>query len=310
MKWIAAELSDTAFTSSSDFNRNHAAKLCRLNSGLEGKGNWSAKTNDSSQWLQVDLGAVESVVAFAIQGRYNYDQWVTLLYIQWSSDLQNWTTIDNIKGAQDRNTVNTFQFPKAVEARYVRFIPKEWHNHISMRVDVAIVEKNKTILDIKDVNSPQKPANDILDSFKRLTLLNKEIELLKAIYSKLTEINKEMTWYQFAANDKLSSAILDDPLKDYMLAFADYIGLKSDLKKYKELLENLSKLDKALAKEKFSQMDIKLDEYDTEFRLWLRKAEAARKDKRKMSDSLRNFQKNVKKFTSIFEQYSYQDWIA
>jgi hypothetical protein len=146
MKWIVHELADTAFSSSSDFNRNHTAKLCRLNSGIAGKANWSAKTNDTNQWLQVDLGAVESLVAVAIQGRHNLDQWVTNFNIQWSSDLQNWGMIENVNGVQDRNSISIFYLPQEALARYVRFIPMEWHNHISMRVDVAIAEQNTKIL--------------------------------------------------------------------------------------------------------------------------------------------------------------------
>ena len=40
-------------------------------------GAWSAKTNDKSQWIQVDFGEVKRVTQIASQGRSDYAQWVT-----------------------------------------------------------------------------------------------------------------------------------------------------------------------------------------------------------------------------------------
>jgi hypothetical protein len=136
MFWNAHQLSDTAFSSSSDFNKNHAAKLCRLNS-VEGKANWSAKTNDQNQWLQLDLGHLETIVAVAIQGRFNSPQWVKKYNLLISQDEINWERIENVNGANDQETVAVFQLPRSVNGRFIRFVPLEWHKHISMRVDVA-----------------------------------------------------------------------------------------------------------------------------------------------------------------------------
>ena len=150
MIWKAQFLEDEAFSSSSDFNKNHSAKFCRLNSS-DGKANWSSKSNDLNQWIQVDLGKTETISAVAVQGRFNNPQWVTKYNLLISDDLKNWETFENNEGVHDQESVSIFQFPSNIQGRYIRFLPLEWHGHISMRVDVAITnEKIEWIAKIID----------------------------------------------------------------------------------------------------------------------------------------------------------------
>jgi len=308
MKWIISELGDSSFSSSSDYNRNHSAKLCRLNNS-QGKANWSAKTNDKNQWIQVDLGSVFTIKAVAVQGRFNMDQWVTKLNIGLSTDLKNWTEFKDVKGASDRNTVNIFNLPKETKAKHVRFLPQEWNNHISMRVDIAITENEIKSNDSNEVKTKQKPITDLKNSFDKTSILREEITLLENIFNILIEINKEMTYHKFLDNDKLSGDfVLTDYCFELMGISGNYNGLTNNLIQYKNILEKLSKVDNASAKKKFSELDNKLDNYDMDFREWLKKAEDNRKDKRKTSDSLKKFQKIVNRFTNIFEEYSYSGW--
>lgn len=86
----------------------------------------------------------------------------------------------------------------------------------------------------------------------------------------------------------------------------DYGGLATVLKEYKELLQNLSKIDNNLVTKKYIELNSKLDSDD--FRDWLKTAEDKRNDKRKTDDSLKTFQKNGKRFTNIFEDFSYNGW--
>ena len=75
-------------TSSSRWDRYHAAWLARLNSRRRGRnvGAWSAKTNNRQQWLQVDLRVPTLVTGVATQGRQDYAQWVTSYGIAYSLD--------------------------------------------------------------------------------------------------------------------------------------------------------------------------------------------------------------------------------
>ena len=82
-------ISDGQISASSQWNETHAASQGRLNvKAVLGKGgSWSAKDNNVSQWLQVDLGNPQTkVTALATQGRNDYPQWVTKYKVQYSGD--------------------------------------------------------------------------------------------------------------------------------------------------------------------------------------------------------------------------------
>lgn len=50
-------------------------------------GTWSSKTNDKSQWIQVDFGEVKRVTQVASQGQAlsGYVQWVTKYRVSYST---------------------------------------------------------------------------------------------------------------------------------------------------------------------------------------------------------------------------------
>ena len=82
------EISDRQITASSQLDASHAPFQGRLN--LKATGNqaesWSAGSNDSSQWLQVDLGSPNTkVTGVATQGRNDPPQWVTKYKLQFSN---------------------------------------------------------------------------------------------------------------------------------------------------------------------------------------------------------------------------------
>ena len=76
-------------SASSQWDKNHAAPQGRLyfKAVQDKSGSWSAKDNDVSQWLQVDLGNPHTnVTALATQGRNDQPQWVTKYKVQYSGD--------------------------------------------------------------------------------------------------------------------------------------------------------------------------------------------------------------------------------
>jgi hypothetical protein len=135
-QWGNEVLGDEAYSASSEFNKNHAAKLARANS--EPKfANWSSKKCDENQWIQIDLGEVKTVWGVCTQGRFNQDQWVKSYNLFVSSDGKSWETIGvDIPANTDRDSLSENSFTNPVLARYVRFQPTSWHQWISMRVDV------------------------------------------------------------------------------------------------------------------------------------------------------------------------------
>ena len=82
-------ISDGQINASSQYDENHAASQGRLYfKAVPGRsGSWTAKDNDVSQWLQVDLGNPHTnVTAVATQGRNERPQWVTKYKVQYSGD--------------------------------------------------------------------------------------------------------------------------------------------------------------------------------------------------------------------------------
>ena len=81
-------IKDAQITASSQWDSNHAAIQARLNfkEGGGKRGAWSALSNDSNQWIQVDLGSYTKLTGIATQGRNGANEWVTKYQLQYSDD--------------------------------------------------------------------------------------------------------------------------------------------------------------------------------------------------------------------------------
>ena len=80
------------------WDSNHGPTNARLNKPAGGgkTGAWSAKANDIHQWIQVSFAEVTKVAAIGIQGRSDYDQWVTKFKVAYSNDGAHFTTQDKV----------------------------------------------------------------------------------------------------------------------------------------------------------------------------------------------------------------------
>ena len=80
---------DSQISASSSYHSSkpHYARLNSQPVQRNRKGSWSAGSDDSSQWLQIDLGdQFTNVTCVATQGRQDYPQWVTKYNLQYSND--------------------------------------------------------------------------------------------------------------------------------------------------------------------------------------------------------------------------------
>ena len=79
-------IEDAQITASSQWDANHAAVQARLNflAGGGKAGGWSARYNNPSQWIQVDLAMYTKVTQILTQGRNGHGQWVTKYKLQYS----------------------------------------------------------------------------------------------------------------------------------------------------------------------------------------------------------------------------------
>ena len=82
------KIPNRAITASSSYNRYLAPWLARLKRAKQGRylGGWAAKVNNRQQWLQVRFKRAKKVVAVAIQGRQDFNQWVKLFSLSYSVD--------------------------------------------------------------------------------------------------------------------------------------------------------------------------------------------------------------------------------
>ena len=79
--------SQVSASSSLDSSQPHYARLNSQPVQRNRKGSWSAGSDNSSQWLQIDLGdQFTNVTCVATQGRQDYPQWVTKYNLQYSND--------------------------------------------------------------------------------------------------------------------------------------------------------------------------------------------------------------------------------
>lgn len=143
----SGEIPKEQLSASSEWDKNHGAKRGRLNIKREGalRGAWSSRRNDQNQWLQIDLRTrYTAVKGIATQGRDDWNQWVTRYRLQYGNDGNNFefytevagqSAMKEFTGNKDRFTI-VFHKLRPVFARFIRILPRSWHGHISMRVEL------------------------------------------------------------------------------------------------------------------------------------------------------------------------------
>ncbi|KAL9976334.1 hypothetical protein ACROYT_G013624, partial [Oculina patagonica] len=140
---------DKQITASSQWNSDHAPYNGRLHlqrrAGKEGC--WAAGSNDANQWLAVDLGHSDTTVTgVATQGRNHSGlvQWVITYKLQYSNDGVNILNYRDegqsedkvFAGNTDQDSVVYRDLNPPISARYIRFLPVTWSDHISMRAEL------------------------------------------------------------------------------------------------------------------------------------------------------------------------------
>ncbi|XP_069724170.1 coagulation factor VIII isoform X2 [Phaenicophaeus curvirostris] len=121
---------------------NWSPSRARLN--LQGRTNaWRPQSNSPSEWLQVDFEVTKKVTAIITQGAKTFltHMFVKEFAVSSSQNGVHWSPVLQdgkekiFKANQDHTgiVVNTLETP--LYARYVRIHPRQWHNHIALRVE-------------------------------------------------------------------------------------------------------------------------------------------------------------------------------
>lgn len=116
--------------------------LARLN--LQGRTNaWRPKSNSPREWLQVDFEVTKKVTAIITQGAKALftQMFVKEFAVSISQDGVHWSPVLQsgkekiFKANQDHQNAVTNTLESPLFARYVRIHPRQWHNHIALRIE-------------------------------------------------------------------------------------------------------------------------------------------------------------------------------
>ena len=109
--------------------------------GLDSSTGWcgSVDTKDFLQMITVSEG-IERIKGVVTQGRKDVNQWVKTFEVYVSRNGDSWKQVKNASGSTtftgntDKNTKVKNYFNEIVEAKYIRFVTKDWNNYNSMRI--------------------------------------------------------------------------------------------------------------------------------------------------------------------------------
>ncbi|XP_033843400.1 lactadherin-like isoform X1 [Periophthalmus magnuspinnatus] len=113
----------------------------------QGKTNaWSPANNNHSEWLQVDLEKTKRISGIITQGAKDFGvvQFVSVFKVSYSNDGQSWRVLKDegtgedklFRGNVDNNTHKKNVFEPPFYARYVRILPWQWHERITLRMEL------------------------------------------------------------------------------------------------------------------------------------------------------------------------------
>ncbi|XP_015748020.1 PREDICTED: EGF-like repeat and discoidin I-like domain-containing protein 3, partial [Acropora digitifera] len=141
---------DKQINASSEQDGKHAAIYGRKDFQISTNisGSWVSKINDAQQWLQIDLlNYFTKITAVSTQGGHSIggsQHWIKKYKLQYSDTLtkfqfyktQGQSQVKMFMGNMNPNDSVLHQLNPPVRARYIRFLPKEWEERISMRVEL------------------------------------------------------------------------------------------------------------------------------------------------------------------------------
>ncbi|XP_061595936.1 EGF-like repeat and discoidin I-like domain-containing protein 3 isoform X2 [Cololabis saira] len=107
---------------------------------------WSPAHNNRSEWIQVDLQKTKRLTGIITQGAKDFGvvQFVSVFKVAYSNDGESWKVVNDentgsdklFQGNIDNNTHKKNLFEPPFYARYVRVIPWEWHERITLRMEL------------------------------------------------------------------------------------------------------------------------------------------------------------------------------
>ncbi|XP_062391336.1 LOW QUALITY PROTEIN: discoidin, CUB and LCCL domain-containing protein 2 [Sardina pilchardus] len=107
---------------------------------------WAADDADQQQWIQVDLKREKRITGIITTGSTlpEYQFYVSAYRVLYSHDGQDWSTYQDANSMQEKifqGNTNYFQevrnnFIPPIEARYMRISPAQWHQRITLKLEL------------------------------------------------------------------------------------------------------------------------------------------------------------------------------
>ena len=108
---------------------------------------WAAASNDANQWITLNYDSPTYIKGIVTQGRANNGtQWVKAAHIETSlTGAAPWTRVLTNKTLNSNSTDDALAlFATPVFAKYVRVLPTDWNNHITMRMGLLVKPNTST----------------------------------------------------------------------------------------------------------------------------------------------------------------------
>ncbi|XP_078460294.1 mucin-5AC-like [Lampetra planeri] len=101
---------------------------------------WTPDKNDQSPYIQFEIPPGSEVVGIKTQGHPEDEEWVTKYIISYSHDGVTWVTLDKVFEGNHNNIAVHINYlvPSISNSKYIRIIPVEWKNEISLIAEVLL----------------------------------------------------------------------------------------------------------------------------------------------------------------------------
>ncbi|XP_075924085.1 uncharacterized protein LOC116943709 [Petromyzon marinus] len=101
---------------------------------------WTPDKNDQSPYIQFEIPPGSEVVGIKTQGHPEDEEWVTKYIISYSHDGVTWVPLNKVfEGNNDNIAVHiNYLVPSIPNSKYIRIIPIEWQNEISLIAEVLL----------------------------------------------------------------------------------------------------------------------------------------------------------------------------
>merc|ERR1719331_3651573 len=113
---------------------------------LDGPQGWSALHKKAGEWMQIDMGKVQTVAGTVLQGRKDMAQYLKTYTVATSVCGTNFSNVTGTYSGQRGTAKNLFTgcSGATIKARYVRIYVKTFQSHPSTRAAVLVTESGKS----------------------------------------------------------------------------------------------------------------------------------------------------------------------